>query len=345
MTAMANTIHSFSAGGFRSLFLLVFLLQTFLVGASPTVLAERNLVKRVKIKTPVFGQDYNGRVDKGKYLLNLLSLREEDAAEANDGVSVASPFQNPTDVTDNGWDPSFYTNEQFDFEPSYGNHLDKAFADKDFPVDPTEPLFSIYRHSRTFVQNGVEQEGSSLNSALIPPTRSVYANILFPSSGAFLFDNNLSPKENQKETGEGVVPDLNTLSDIAYFQWQAACKLVNAKPKGLKVIYKYYVVHQKSFDTITDVMRTAGIVTVPNWDDKVVFSMDEEGGQAILGTVSGSTVAWMLIQRKEDLGLKTIKEVAVFSTQRDRQKRKFDAYGKEDVMLSLRFILQDVSDN
>jgi len=40
--------------------------------------------------------------------------------------------------------------------------------------------------------------------------------------------------------------------------------------------------------------------------------MDSEEGKAILGTPNGAGVAWLLIQRKQELGHRTIKDVTVF---------------------------------
>jgi hypothetical protein len=42
------------------------------------------------------------------------------------------------------------------------------------------------------------------------------------------------------------------------------------------------------------------------------FDMDSEQGKAILGTPNGAGVAWLLIQRKRELGHATVKDVTVF---------------------------------
>ncbi|GJD00298.1 WD domain-containing protein [Colletotrichum higginsianum] len=327
---MANAIHSFGAGSLRSLFLL-FLIHATLIGASPTL--NNVLAERAKVKVPEFENNYEGRVKKGQYLSDLFSLSDEEAAKKNDGVSLASPFQDPVAVTRNGWVKYIFWypfDQENALDPSYDNILDKAFEDKDLPVDKTESAVYYYWHNRIFFKDGDFRL----------PTKAMYSNVVVPASGAFIFDQNKSPTHRKGELKKGVVPDLDTLSDIAYFQWRDGCETKKLDPKGLKVIFRSHISHRGTYDIVVQALKDAKFEHVPGWDKKAVFSMDSREGQAILGTVHGSGTAWMLIQHKEALGLKKITEVAVFG-----HGDGFDFNNdpeKEYANLNLRFTIKDV---
>ncbi|KAJ0382007.1 hypothetical protein COL922a_013411, partial [Colletotrichum nupharicola] len=133
-----------------------------LLTASPTPPAlpapdEISLSRRAG-QCPDFPSDYEGRVKKGEYLWALMPLDNAQAAQANGGASVVSPFQDP-------------------------------------------------------------------NAAA--------RNVVNPSAGAFIFDENMSPRYVVKEYGLGTVPDMDTLSDFAFFEWLEGCQYKNLDPKDL----------------------------------------------------------------------------------------------------------------
>ncbi|KAK6222999.1 hypothetical protein QIS74_03844 [Colletotrichum tabaci] len=235
---MAKTFHPFEAWSSR-LLLLCLLLQAFLVGASPITgikPADEALTKRARAKYPTFSNDYDGRVKKGEYLMTLLPVGNEEAAELNGGASIVSPFQDPESLVTWGWTPyitwyPYETNLDGDTErlpgfPGYGQLLDEAFADSEYPVDDKQTGVYHFVQDKTFrkwwwLRNGQPSEGS-------------YKNVANPPSGAFIFDVNYSPRHEVAKNGKGDVPDLDTLSDIAYFQWLSACQYKNISPKTLK---------------------------------------------------------------------------------------------------------------
>ncbi|KAJ0161461.1 hypothetical protein CTA2_6174 [Colletotrichum tanaceti] len=89
------------------------------------------------------------------------------------------------------------------------------------------------------------------------------------------------------------------------------------------------------------ILMDAGYDGVPSWDNRAVLLIEEENGQAILGTIYGSSTAWMLIQHKKALGLKRIKEVAVFTPDLDH---KFADYWitRKMARMQLRSIIEDI---
>ncbi|KAL0943626.1 uncharacterized protein CTRU02_201513 [Colletotrichum truncatum] len=328
---MANTIPSFGSASFRSLFWWL-LLHVILIGASPT--PNNVLTKRVRTEFREFANDYEGRVEKGQYLRDLFPLDDEKAAEYNGGKSVVSPFQDPVAVTRNGWSTYIFPypfDQKGALDPSYGNILDAAFADKDLPVDQKESTVYYYMHNRRFLKDGQFKE---------QPTKAVYSNVVVPASGAFIFDENYSPKYRQGQLKEGDIPDLDTLSDIAYFQWRDGCQVKSVPTNSLKVIFRSHISHKGTYDYVVQALEEADYKRVPGWADKAVFSMESRQGQAILGTVHGSGTAWMLIQHKQALGLKKISEVAVFGHGTGFDFKQ-DPNGKY-ANLNLRFTIEDV---
>lgn len=140
-----------------------------------------------------------------------------------------------------------------------------------------------------------------------------YTNVVNPKSGAFIFDSNYSPTYAKSTNGKGDIPDLDTASDIAYFQWRDGCLSGGDDPKSLKVIFRSHIVYNKTFQIVMEALRRAKYTQVPEWDQRITFKMDTDEGLAILGSTHGASTAWMLIQHKEELGLKDITEVVVWA--------------------------------
>ncbi|WQF85826.1 hypothetical protein CDEST_10840 [Colletotrichum destructivum] len=338
---MAKTFHSFKPWNSRFL-LLSLLLQVLLVGASPTTAtkaADEALAKRARAKYPTFSNDYDGRVKKGEYLMTLLPVGNAEAAERNGGASIISPFQDPESLVTWGWTPyitwyPYETNLDGDTErlpgfPGYGQLLDEAFADPEYRVD--EEHTGVYH----FVQDKTFRKWWWLRVG--QPSEGSYKNVANPPSGAFIFDVNYSPRYEVAKNGKGDVPDLDTLSDIAYFQWLSACEYKRISPKTLKVVFRAGISYKPTFDIAMRALKDENYDRVPGWDKRAVFKMDSRPGHALLGSTHGAGTAWMLIQHKENLGIKTITEVTVWGS-----NGGFDFKASPNtVRLNLRFVIND----
>ncbi|KAK2053005.1 hypothetical protein LY76DRAFT_620234 [Colletotrichum caudatum] len=248
----------------KSLSLLVLLIQVSLLTASPISPAlqspdDDTLSKRAG-QFPDFPSDYQGRVKRGEYLRSLMPLENAQAAQANGGVSVVSPFQDPSDAARWGWtlQTSWYPYED-GLEPLATRFLRQAFQDTAYPVDVKQSGVYYHLHDKKFTQsNGEEGE----------PTGAGYSNIVNPSAGAFIFEENMSPKHAVQEYHRGDVPDLNALSDLALFQWLEGCRHKNADPKDLKVIFRARVTYEPSFRVIIQALKEAGYKRVPGFTVK-----------------------------------------------------------------------------
>ncbi|KAK1980410.1 hypothetical protein LZ30DRAFT_659455 [Colletotrichum cereale] len=307
---MAENIPSFKAQSLCWLFLWLLIQVPILAGAFPTPPAEavnNSLVQRAvgRVPFPKFADTYAGRVDMGIVLRELLRLSNKEAQEMNKGISIVSPFQDYRDLRRWGWTTRI---TWYPFKrninggrggiPSYGNGLDEAFKDRVFPINKRQ--MGVYQ----FVQDKP-----------FKPSNGSYTNVVNPKAGAFIFDDNWSPSAWVKDKGKGNIPELNALSDVAFLQWEDACQYKGVDVKNLKVVFRSNIVTKSSVTIIEQALKESGYKRAPGWKDRAVFSMDTRAGAAILGSTHGAAVAWMLLQHKDKLGLKTITEVAVWNSE------------------------------
>ncbi|KAK2000576.1 hypothetical protein LX36DRAFT_654294 [Colletotrichum falcatum] len=291
--------------------LLLVLLQASLLAASPTPPGLPSpgdvvLSKRAG-QFPDFPSNYEGRVKRGEYLRALMPLDNAQAAQANGGASVVSPFQDPNAAARWGWTlhTSWYPFKN-DLKPLHTHLLEEAFKDTAFPVNEKQSGVYYHHHDKEFTQaNGKKGE----------PTEAVFSNVVNPSAGAFIFDENMSPEHVVKEYDHGTVPDLNRLSDFAFFQWLEGCQYKRKNPKDLKVIFQTHITYGPTFTTVVEALKEAGYKRVPGWKDRAVIKMATRQGAAILGSTSGAGTALMLIQHKDVLGKKEIVEAVVWGYQ------------------------------
>lgn len=159
LAAMSPEIRSFRSGTLRLLFLYLSLFHfapafgAVLTPATRNALSSRHdLAKRVKQPFPSFPDTYEGRVQKGQYLKNLLPLSPTQAQEFNGGVTVASPFQNSNEMIRWGWSlsPNPCPYMMSSHRPAFKDALDEAFKDPDYSVDPTLNMVWHVHHDRPF---------------------------------------------------------------------------------------------------------------------------------------------------------------------------------------------------
>ncbi|KAK2016244.1 hypothetical protein LZ32DRAFT_525446 [Colletotrichum eremochloae] len=307
------------------------LTEVILIGASPNPASkavDNDLLKRQGHRTlyQEFPKTYLGRVEKGFYLLWLLPLGSKEAEKLNGGISVSSPFQDYDDFKKWGWSQSAsrypYTSNLFgsaSISPFFEGKTDDVFKDPALPVDKRANIGYSSRNDMSFKKY----------RWLPKPSYGRYENVMNPPYGAIMFDSNWSPRYEVEQRQKGSIPDLNALSDVVFLQWLHACKLDKVDPKKLRVAYRFTIVTPSTIEIIEQALRQANDKLVPGWQNRKVFTMKETGGAAILGSQHGAAIAWLLIQHKEILGVKTVTEVAVW-------KREGNPH------YSLRFTIKDV---
>ncbi|KAF2819010.1 hypothetical protein CC86DRAFT_307928, partial [Ophiobolus disseminans] len=107
------------------------------------------------------------------------------------------------------------------------------------------------------------------------------------------------------------VPDLKYWSDVAFLQWQLAA----SNKSDLKYVLRFNVLNTLTSRVLAAIHLLNDTDIMP-WPGTCYNATSPEG-RAILGTPNGSSVAYMLIQHKSQLGHKTVSKITVF--QQDNQ--------------------------
>ncbi|PSN75361.1 hypothetical protein BS50DRAFT_568037 [Corynespora cassiicola Philippines] len=163
------------------------------------------------------------------------------------------------------------------------------------------------------------------------PTFAHYAQLCNPAQGLLIAETNLGVRQAALEhetpnvnffTGSGL-PPLRRWSDVAFLQYVEAAREAGGKVamgrdipemiKGLRYVLRFRVQEPTTRTVVDWVLQQSGSKLVP-WPG-VTFGMDTEEGKAVLGTINGSGVAYLLAQRREALGRKTVEKVTVFGTE------------------------------
>ncbi|KAK2023992.1 hypothetical protein LX32DRAFT_697499 [Colletotrichum zoysiae] len=298
------------------LVLVWMLLRAGLVSASPAPASGdgsdilhssgESLSRRAQAQFRTFPATYEGRVEKGAYLKSLFPLKDKDAERANDGHAVVSPWQDPKALTRWGWTTRtkwapFPANPvKFDENvPTFRNLLNIPFADPAHRVDPSKNALCVSKHNQPFLlEDGKNGQALCTRTYSTPP-------------GAILFDSHEGPEYMKARYRKGDVPELSHVSDVVYFQWLEACREKNVSPRNIRTIWSVWVTYAPAFGVVQQAVRDAGKQKIPAWNERLTFSMDTRQGLAILGSTPGAASALLLIQHKETLGLKKIKDVTV----------------------------------
>jgi hypothetical protein len=83
------------------------------------------------------------------------------------------------------------------------------------------------------------------------------------------------------------------------------------KPAPIKYIFRLSVQSVRTYPILNKIMAKLGRSGYDAWPG-VTFDIESEEGKAILGTPNGAGTAWLLIQRKKELGRRRIAKVTVF---------------------------------
>jgi hypothetical protein len=149
-------------------------------------------------------------------------------------------------------------------------------------------------HDHDTIHEGVEY----------PHSDAQYANIFNVDGGAIIANMNWGPTYTNEEIEP--VP-LRQYSDVVFLGWQQAA---GDKIKGLKYVFRHQVTNKDSIAVIKEVLeRRAAQAKV--WPG-LQISMTERDAWAILGSPNGHGVAWLLLQHKKELGLKSVRAVTIY---------------------------------
>lgn len=182
------------------------------------------------------------------------------------------------------------------------DQLYDSFTALDILVDEDE----IIKHEFEHIQN------SQVGGHFHPYTSATYELIFNVPGNAMVATMSFGPSSRGKADNMMVGEELVALrqwSDVAFLAWQ---NYAQNRIKELKYVYQKEIVNGVSNDVIDHILakRKEKLKAWPG----VKISMTEEDGQALLGTPNGCGIAWLLIQHKEQLGVKVPDAVTIFGS-------------------------------
>jgi hypothetical protein len=154
------------------------------------------------------------------------------------------------------------------------------------------------------------------------------------SSGVILALDNTSPTAEGKEEGVDAqqlndkLPEPNRWSDIAYLRWSAICAShAGASVASLQYVFRINVENEDTEAMLDEAL--AGEDVDGGWSNRATFEPDPPNGgpltdnnkafYALLTTPNIRGVCWMLIQHKQQMGIKYISEINVWQNGGDYQ--------------------------
>lgn len=151
---------------------------------------------------------------------------------------------------------------------------------------------------------------SRVQNHFYPQTHAQYKWLLNVAGGTIAATSSSSPAYTWQATnmrpGEELTP-LKQWSDITFLTWQ---KYAGNEIKNLKYVFQSLIINKETEKVIHQVLSTRKEELVA-WPG-VKIPMTHPDGQALLGTPNGRGVAWLLIQHKEQLGLKVPEAVTIY---------------------------------
>ncbi|KAK4958757.1 hypothetical protein LTR10_003553 [Elasticomyces elasticus] len=266
-----------------------------------------------------------------------------------------SPFTANTAPYDNGWIARFNQGNR-ERDPAIAPERAKGLDAVAQPIlaagiegNPPVPIATVpsamayyeWVHSRPdwFYTNFIYGNIPSGILSVFGPTGAIYANFMNPKAGLILCVNNYGPAWKIKQAAAkvppqviGPAPPLKQLSDILFFQWKMACakhpdgnNVVSSPLTRLKYIFQRGIADAETIAVVDAITSLPG-QNIIAWPGRYYsFTIDNEPtalkkaiAHALLGTPQGASVAFMLLQHADDLGLKVPRGVKLFGTPTDR---------------------------
>jgi len=128
---------------------------------------------------------------------------------------------------------------------------------------------------------------------------------------------------------------LQHWSDVTFLRW-ASGQQYEQGIRGLKYVLRENVQNKSTLAVIQHIVSDMSIAGNLLWPG-VEFDAESNEGMALLGTLSGVGVAWMLVQHRAQLGHKVIDKVVLF------RHPVVDGYGHCDMTDNLLFCLHDAN--
>ncbi|KAJ5653007.1 hypothetical protein N7490_000010 [Penicillium lividum] len=237
------------------------------------------------------GYSYNECMSRGKKLTCAMKMSNDDA-EDSFGKSVVATYTTTTQLDDNGWTIAYAWD---DLQLKLVDYIGEEFLAA-LNIDTSNNVVKNWEHTVT--------KGN------YPATEANYQCWYNAENGAIFVESAFGPGykkiemvKDKKWPSGGKLPELRQLSDVMWIEWAVQA---SANTKVLKYIFRVNVVNLDTRNVMNEAMGG-------NWDEPGVFSPDSDEFWALLGTPNGNAQAWILINHKDSLGIKTISKIRVWS--------------------------------
>ncbi|KXT12294.1 hypothetical protein AC579_5658, partial [Pseudocercospora musae] len=191
--------------------------------------------------------------------------------------------------------------------------LSKAVEELKLSKDPAEWIASDMYHKAS--SHGPDGQGD------YPITKGSCQSLFDLANGGLIAAYNLSPQEMVEKLDlqipSSLLVPLQKWSDLAWVGREEASvkyKENNAGKtlKNLEHVFRYNVITESTQNVLRMVTGQQSPRDVGLWPG-VSYPIAEPQGLAVLGTIHGAGVAWMLSQHKEAMGVRAIDRVNIFN--------------------------------
>ncbi|EMT60903.1 hypothetical protein NOF04DRAFT_11087 [Fusarium oxysporum II5] len=267
------------------------------------------LVKREDAKIDVFKK----ALDKGKGLLCDMGKSQEELEEEN-GKSMESPsyLQQSGIEEREGWEI------EGDPQPSFKDYLDEALAALGVSDD-------LHHQSWIHTSGGIistTNPGDLASGTSGQDTGAYFRNSFVVNPGVIIADVNYAVSAaTGGNDGKMTVTHVKKWSDATWMQWDRVCTEAGGDVNDLKYIIRSKIENHTTLEIILKAILSRhnrnprrNKKTIGTWRNKITFTAAKEKEEfpAILGSPNGAGAAFMLINHKKRLGVKTIKRIDVF---------------------------------
>ncbi|KAJ5899320.1 hypothetical protein N7495_004064 [Penicillium taxi] len=284
------------------------LLRNTLAFSTPR--AENDLLNRVEeqqfeeqeyhiqVRDNGFNQ-WKKALKKGKELDCAMKATKDLAAACfSETTSIKSTFTKFSDFEKWGWQAE---ERPLRISNLYETNLASIILDG-LGVKDDDLIYIEIAHDETVIVDGVTY-------AL---TGAHYDNMYDVHDGLIIVNDIQSPGAVNRECPVDHLTKLQRWSDVSFLQWQELCRSRQHSVKKLN-----HVVQTLVTNPITEsvLCKALGETENTNWEkykDGLILDSKGDAFTAVLGTPNGSGTAWMLIQHKDQLGLKKVSQITVY---------------------------------
>ncbi|EEU34245.1 uncharacterized protein NECHADRAFT_50453 [Fusarium vanettenii 77-13-4] len=279
--------------------------------------AVTNLTKRATAT-------YQAASEKGAKLHCLLAMSKEDV-EAADGGKYKEPAKwlQKWGIEDSqGWVTEAEEGEEGADKnaPYWGDYLDAAFSSLDISKSDAHNVHWIHLSDAEIFPDPEEFEGTAEQGVR---SGAYFTNSYILDPGVIIADNNYAvvPALNDNFPGWEKIFTTTHIqrsqwSDAAWMQWTKTCDWFGGDRTKIKYIIRSRITNKTTLSLIFEALisKYGGFPTIGKWDDRLTLDVATNPGEfhAVLASPNGAGVAYILMNHKSTLGIKTVNKVEIF---------------------------------